>query len=58
MKQVQVHWTEYRTFEFPDNAPTHDEDELNNYVENHSEAQGDWGYFCVCTETGEWKYEL
>ena len=58
MKRVQVHWTEYRTFEFPDDAPVQEEEALINYVENHPEAKGDWNYFCVSTETEEWEYEL
>lgn len=32
-------------YNFPDDAPTDSIDKLKEYVENHPEAKGDWGFF-------------
>ena len=55
MKRVLVHWVEIRTYEFPDDAPVNDDEELRDYVENHSEAQGDWDFFCIHEESRDWE---
>jgi len=58
MKRVTVSSTEYKTFQFPEDAPTDNEQALAEYVENHPEAQGDWDYFCVETISGDWEFDL
>ena len=54
MKTVLVHWVEMRTYFFPDDAPTGNEDALSGYVDAHPLAKGDWEYFCVKRDTRDW----
>jgi len=55
MKTVLVHWVEMRTYVFPGDAPTDNEDALSEYVDAHPLAKGDWEYFCVKRDTRDWE---
>ena len=57
MKRLMSTWSEVRTFEFPDDAPTHNMEQLFDYVEQHPEADGDWSYFVSSVEPLEPTFE-
>ncbi|HDR03786.1 MAG TPA: hypothetical protein ENN84_00885 [Candidatus Marinimicrobia bacterium] len=54
MKTITVHWTEIRRYEFPDDAPVHDEDALCDWVDMHPEAKGNWDHFAVSYDSDTW----
>ena len=58
MKRVTATWSETETYEFPDDAPIHNPEELGDYVENHPKALGDWNHFCIHYEVGDKEFEL
>jgi hypothetical protein len=55
MKTITVSWTEIRRYEFPDDAPVHDEDALCEWVDKHSKAKGDWDHFAISHDTDNWE---
>ena len=55
MKNVQVHWVEMRSYEFPDDAPTDNISALGKYIDEHPQAKGNWEYFCVSSKTRDWE---
>jgi len=55
MKKLTVHWVEMRTYEFPNDAPIENEEELINWINQHPEANGDWEYFTISAKTRDWE---
>lgn len=55
MKTLTVHWVEMRTYEFPNEAPTDNEEDLINWIDQNPESRGDWEYFEVSAKTRDWE---
>lgn len=48
MAKTIIVWTEVKYYDFPEDAPTDDIDNLREYLGDHQDD--DWEHFCVGTE--------